>query len=423
MRLRKLIGAGLIALTPLIQSCTVNPVTGERQFSILSQSQEISIGERQFIPGQQSQGGVYTLDPALGQYVSQIGQKLAQVSDRPDLPYEFVVLNNDVPNAWALPGGKIAINRGLLYHISDESQLAAVIGHEIVHAAAGHGATQHSQSILLGGLGSVIQAVGSNYGYGSLTQQGVGLATAAISAQYGQGQELEADRYGMDYMGRVGYEPLGAVELQKAFVKLSEGRSTNPLQAFLQSHPPSQNRVAANLAKAQTMESGARNKAAFDRATAQIRKDKPAYDLHSKALSLAGEKKFDEALNQVNQAIKKQPKEGLFWTTKGQIELELERKTSAKKSFGKAISLNNQYYAPYLYRGIVSVDQKNYAAARSDLVQSNQWLPNPYATFYLGVSNAKLGNIEQARSNFTEVQQTGGELGEAATQQLEQLGN
>ncbi len=423
MRLRKLIGAGLIALAPFIQSCSVNPVTGERQFSILSESQEVAIGEQQYLPSQQSQGGEYTLDPGLTQYISQVGQKLARVSDRPDLPYEFVVLNNDVPNAWALPGGKIAINRGLLYHLTDESQLAAVIGHEIVHAAAGHGASQQSQSILLGGLGSVIQAVGSNYGYGSLTQQGVGLASAAISAQYGQGQELEADRYGMDYMGRVGYEPHGAVELQEAFVKLSEGLSTNPLQTFLQSHPPSQNRVAANLKKAESMASGTRNKAAFNNATAQIRKDKPAYDLHTKALTLAGEKKFGDALTTVNQAIKKQPKESLFWTTKGQIELETKRSSDAKKSFDRAIALNSQHYAPYLYRGIVSVDLKNYAAARSDLIKSNEWLANPYTTFYLGISNAKLGNIEQARSNFSQVVEAGGELGQAASQQLQQLGN
>ncbi|GAB2198497.1 M48 family metalloprotease [Sessilibacter sp. MAH4] len=423
MKLSKRIAIGMIAVLPALHGCTTNPVTGQSQFSLLSRADEIAIGEQQYVPSQQSQGGEYTVDPNLNAYISSVGQKLARVSDRPDLPYEFVVLNNDVPNAWALPGGKIAINRGLLYELEDESQLAAVLGHEIVHAAARHGATQQSQSTILGGLGSLIQAVGESYGYGALTQQGVALGASAFTAQYGQGQELEADRYGMDYMGRVGYEPMGAVELQQTFVKLSEGQNTSALQAFFQSHPPSQKRVAANLEKARSMSDGTRNKAAFDRAMAQIRKDKPAYDLHTEALKLAGAKDYQGALAKVEQAIAKQPKEALFWTTKGQLQTELKNEAAAKTSFNKAISLNNEYFAPYLYRGIISVDQKEYAAARSDLLQSNQWLPTAYATYYLGLSNANLGNIVEARQNFTAVQQVGGELGQAATRQLEQLGN
>ena len=99
-------------------------------------------------PSRQSQGGDYYLDQSLQTYVAGVGQRLAAVSDRPDLPYEFVVLNNDVPNAWALPGGKIAINRGLLVLLEDEAQLAAVLGHEIVHAAARHGASQMTRGTL-----------------------------------------------------------------------------------------------------------------------------------------------------------------------------------------------------------------------------------------------------------------------------------
>ena len=79
------------------------------------------------------------IDPELTKYVNEVGQRLAAVSDR-KLPYEFVVINNSVPNAWALPGGKIAVHRGLLIELNSEAELAAVLGHEIVHAAARHGA-------------------------------------------------------------------------------------------------------------------------------------------------------------------------------------------------------------------------------------------------------------------------------------------
>lgn len=101
----------------LLASCAVNPVTGESEFSLLSRQDEISIGIEQYGPSQQSQGGEYIVDPELSAYVDQVGQRLAAEGRKDyDLPYEFVVLNNSVPNAWALPGGKIAINRGSLQY-------------------------------------------------------------------------------------------------------------------------------------------------------------------------------------------------------------------------------------------------------------------------------------------------------------------
>jgi len=111
-------------------SCAVNPVTGQNEFSLLSRQDEISIGNEQYGPSQQSQGGEYKVDPELSIYVNEVGQRLATIGRRDyDLPYEFVVLNNSVPNAWALPGGKIAVNRGLLIELNSEAELAAVLGH------------------------------------------------------------------------------------------------------------------------------------------------------------------------------------------------------------------------------------------------------------------------------------------------------
>ena len=109
-----------LALT-VLGGCVINPVTGDRELALVSADQEIAIGEQQYEPSQQMQGGEYALDPALTAYVAEVGQKLAAVSDR-QLPYEFVVLNSSVPNAWALPGGKIAVNRGLLTELHIRSR-------------------------------------------------------------------------------------------------------------------------------------------------------------------------------------------------------------------------------------------------------------------------------------------------------------
>ena len=92
----------------LAAGCATNPVTGQTELSVLSEQQEIRIGAQQYLHSQQSAGGRFILDPALAAYVNEVGRKLVKVSDRPNLPYEFVIINDSVPNAWALPGGKLA---------------------------------------------------------------------------------------------------------------------------------------------------------------------------------------------------------------------------------------------------------------------------------------------------------------------------
>ena len=135
----------LFLIIIFLTGCSVNPVTGKRELMMVSSAQEIAMGQQNYLPMQQSQGGAYDVDPELSSYVQRVGSQVAAQSGV-TLPYEFVVLNNSVPNAWALPGGKIAINRGLLTELQSESELAAVLGHEAVHAAARHTARQISRS-------------------------------------------------------------------------------------------------------------------------------------------------------------------------------------------------------------------------------------------------------------------------------------
>src|SRR5580765_3644440 len=107
------LAVSFVITTLCLAGCGTNLVTGKREVQFVSEAQEVKLGEQNYAPAQQSQGGDFDLLPALTTYVNGVGQKLAAVADR-KLPYEFVVLDNSVPNAWALPGGKIAVNRGLL---------------------------------------------------------------------------------------------------------------------------------------------------------------------------------------------------------------------------------------------------------------------------------------------------------------------
>ena len=133
-----------------LAGCATNPVTERNEMAFVGESTEIAIGQQQYLPSQQAQGGIYLADESLTRYVSEVDARLADVSDR-QLPYEFVVLNESTPNAWALPGGKTAVNRGLLLALNNEAELAAVLGHEIVHSAARHGAQAMQRGTLLQG--------------------------------------------------------------------------------------------------------------------------------------------------------------------------------------------------------------------------------------------------------------------------------
>ncbi|HWK74539.1 MAG TPA: M48 family metalloprotease, partial [Povalibacter sp.] len=189
--------AGVIiaaAMAAALTGCGVNPVTGKKEIQFVSEAQELQIGQQHYSPTRQSEGGDLTVLPQLTAYVNGVGQKLAAVADR-KLPYEFVVLNNSVPNAWALPGGKIAVNRGLLTELKNEAELAAVLGHEIVHAAARHGAkAQERGTIMQVGLaaaqiGAAVGGVDSNLA--GLMLGGAGLGAQMIQMKYGRDQELE----------------------------------------------------------------------------------------------------------------------------------------------------------------------------------------------------------------------------------------
>lgn len=403
--------------------CAVNPVTGKNQLSFVSAEQEVAIGAKNYEPSQQSQGGRYAVDTELTVYVNQVGRKLAAVSDRPQLPYEFVVLNNDVPNAWALPGGKMAINRGLLVHLKDESQLAAVLGHEIVHAAARHGASQQTQNILIstGVMVAGVAASTQDSEYAGLAVGAVGVGANAWMSKYSRSHELEADRYGIEYMIRAGYDPMGAVELQETFMKLSEGRQSNWLEGLFASHPPSQERVAANRAMAQANPGGVRNKAAFDRAMAQLRKDKPAYDNYTKALKAASDKNYTNALNLVETSIKQQPKENLFWELKGQLLLQQKKERDAITALDRAVQANPEFFRPYAYRGVAHKQLGNIDQAEKDLLASHQRLPTQLAAYYLGEIALGKGQRSAAATYFQQAAQGGGDIGEAAKAQLAKL--
>ena len=276
---------GCIAITlTALAGCVINPVTGERELALVSAADEVAIGEAQYAPSRQMQGGDYVIDPALTRYVASVGQRLANVSDRA-LPYEFVVLNSPVPNAWALPGGKIAINRGLLMELGSEAELAAVLGHEIVHAAARHGALAMQRGMLLQTAVLATAAATGRGDYSGLAVGAASLGAQLINQRNGREAELESDYYGMVYLSRAGYDPQAAVTLQETFLRLSQNRPEQGwLEGLFTSHPPSAERVTTNRATAETLPAGGElGRERYAAALAAMNRIAPAYEAYEDA--------------------------------------------------------------------------------------------------------------------------------------------
>jgi len=404
----------LMLVVATLSACATNPVTGKSELSLVSEQQELAIGARQYGPARQSQGGDYNVDRELATYVSEVGQRLAAVSDR-KLPYEFKVINSSVPNAWAMPGGKISINRGLLTELKSESELAAVLGHEIVHAAARHGARSMSKGMLLqaGVAGAAIVTQGTDYA--DLAQVGAGVGAQLISQKYGRDAERKSDYYGMQYMVRAGYDPEGAVDLQRTFVKLSEGQRQDWLSGMFASHPPSQERVQSNVALLATLPKGGEQGVERFRAkTAVLARTRPAYDAYDKGREALVKGDVAAAKRLAGRAIALEPKEAHFYALMGDIEQKNGHLKLAMTQYNKATGLNPDFFYYYLQRGLLSERLNLASEARSDLERSAKLLPTAGAYNSLGNLARKAGRLEEAKGYYAKVAGNQGELGKQA---------
>jgi predicted Zn-dependent protease len=421
--LRGLRGLVLLAgLLALVHGCAVNPVTGKNEIAFVSESQEMAIGKKNYGPYRQAQGGDYVIEPELTRYVQSVGDRLARVADR-KLPYEFKVINDSSPNAWALPGGKISINRGLLIELRSEAELAAVLAHEIVHAAARHTAQSMERDVFLqGALVAAGVALGDS-GYRDMGMLGANVGAQLTQQAYSREAETEADIYGMRYMRRAGYDPAAAVTLQQTFVRLAEDKQPNWLAGLFASHPPSQARVDANRALLREMGNpgGEVGEARYRQMTARIRRSKPAYEAYDEARRALKKKDLRTALARVDRAIEIEPKEAAFYTLRGEIRAAQKNDKSALRDLDRAVALNPDYFRPLLVRGITRREAGALQGSRSDLERSVALLPTAEGYYGLGQVAALQGQRQQAVSYFQKAATSESRAGRLASKQLAQL--
>jgi len=228
--MRKTVRFLLPALLAGILACVTNPVTGKKEFSLVSESQEVALG-KEADPAIVAEYGAYE-DQALQAYVEDVTMRLARVSHRPGLDWHVRVLDSPVVNAFALPGGYVYITRGILAHLDSEAQMAGVLGHELGHVTARHGAQSMTRETFWGLPLRVIGSISDQLS--SVTEvaaQGLGL----LFLKYGRDAEEQSDELGVTYSVRAGYDPRAIPATYAMLKRVSEGGSKLPV--FLSTHP------------------------------------------------------------------------------------------------------------------------------------------------------------------------------------------
>jgi len=231
-------------LVATLAACATNPATGKREFSLVSEGDEVALGQ------QEAQKVVASMTVLQNQrvqdMVKRIGMDMAKVSERPELPWSFTVLDDPVVNAFALPGGPIFITRGILTHMNSEAELASVVGHEIGHVTARHSASQMSkQQLMSAGLGvaSVVSRTAAQYA--GIAEQGLGL----LMLKYGRDDEMQADGLGFRYMLRTSWDPREAVKMFQMLARTSGGEKEGRPPAWMSTHPDPGNRAERAAAR------------------------------------------------------------------------------------------------------------------------------------------------------------------------------
>src|SRR5437867_8470510 len=217
----------VLALT-LIVGCARNPATGKTELMLVSESQEIQMGQQADSQVIQSIG-LYP-DPAWQSYVSDLGRRLAATSERPNLPWTFRVVDDPAVNAFAIPGGFVYVTRGILSHMTNEAQLATVMGHEIGHVTARHTAHQMSRE-QVANLGLAIGGIAS-----SLVAKYAGVASQALGVlflKFSRDNENQADELGVRYSSRGNYDSREMVNVMRMLVKI-EAQSGGRLPEWLE---------------------------------------------------------------------------------------------------------------------------------------------------------------------------------------------
>jgi len=365
------LGCGFLWLS----ACATNPVTGRNELSFLSVEDEVHVGRIQLMETVVQNGGDLRSARDLQVYVNEVGSKIAAVSDRPDLPYFFVVIDNEAPNAWSMAGGQVCITRGLLLELEDESQLAAVLAHEIGHVAARHPAKAVERErinhwVTMGAvMGAVLTGPAAVFVVPAVAG-GLQLGTGLSAALGGEGREIEADHAAMLYLDRAGYDPHAAIEVHLLLARHGL-RNADWEETPLLRHPSTRDRHEAQKRLAGTLtEEGVperRGESEFAARTRRLQARHAAQQAYLGGRQALAQGDGDGALEFSRRATVLNPLESRYFVLRGDALAASGRYAEAVTAYDVAIAGEPRHFSAHLRRGLAKEALGERGAARRDV--------------------------------------------------------
>ncbi len=361
---------------------------------LISKSQEIQLGKSYIPLAIEENNGLYP-DKVVQNYVNKVGLKIAKYTPR-KLPYKFYVVNTDVVNAFALPGGYIFINRGLLLVLENESQLAGVLAHELGHVNAKHHAKFMEKMLGINILYQILGSTIADKSYGQLLLQIGGLGVKLLSLKWSRDQEREADKLGILFSYKAGYDPKGLLQTFRIFQKL--GKVNAP--EWMLTHPLPQNRYAevkGLIAKLKPKPDLIKDSPTFHKIKKRILSTKKSYDLYKLALKELAKKppNVSKALNYLNKSISLFPNNNASLTLRALIYAKNKNYRKAVVDSVKACKIDNLYFSPHLIAGYSYYYLKDYNRAIVYLNKAKKLIPQQPDTYYY------LGRAYEDKKNYS----------------------
>ncbi len=363
----------------------------------------------------QYSGGRYAADPAATEYINAIGSRLARLAGYTLVPNQFAVVNSNKIDAWVSPEGRVAVSRGMLTRLSNEAELAALLGHLLTHAAKQHGAAALARDTQATTT-SVQQRAEHPY-----ARYIVGAGEAVLdehAIRYNSAAEQAADRAAITMMIKAGYDPQAAVDLQlKMLSKMEQG-----LTPWLSHHPASQERLAATRRQAHShpAELSLAEKSYQD-ALKTIFQSAEAYQQQPRLQQLIDNNRADAAFEQVQKLISAVPREGRFYALKGDALQKMGKTTAAINAYHQALAADRHYFAYPLRLAELHARQQATADARHALLKSIQQLPTAKGYFLLAQLAEQQGPLAWVKAYYQRAALSDSALGREAAHQAKRL--
>jgi len=336
------------ALCAVAAGCSINPVTGQKEFMLVTGGQELALGDQAHPSILGMYGGRYR-DPELHAYLSAAVMRLHALSHRPDIGMDFTMLNTSVVNAFATPGHVYA-TRGFLARMENEAQFAFVMGHEIGHVAARHTAGRMTRGVVTGLLIEAGQLAAGKSRGGRLAVELGGAGITLMGLSYSRQQEHQADELGVYYMARGGWDPRQALAVQRILGSLGD-RQPGLLDRYLSTHPPTEERLA-DIERA--IEDGEFRSEAYiqgdgiyaarwDGHIAGLREVHAAYEPYDRGMEALAQERYGDALAAAQEALDRRTDQAPFHRLKGDALLGLGRPLDAVPAYEAALAVDEQY--------------------------------------------------------------------------------